>query len=133
MTYDIDEDKLKAEWWHLQETELDYAGIASEWHRRRAEGRIRRVDAAFWVLSCEIERALYLLELLGVDLRHQETGEGDQIRAEVRERAKALTAATNAEEIKAIRKTNIDRYEETVAALAPAFAAALAALASVPP
>ncbi|GAA5909722.1 hypothetical protein JCM5296_005772 [Sporobolomyces johnsonii] len=123
--YDIDQEKLKVEYSHLKE-KLDHAEFASQWERQQWSSR---VDSAYRTLHSDLERALYLLELLGVDLREEGLAEyltSIELGSEICEVADALDATTNAEEVAAIRKTSSDRFNETVASLAPAFAATLA-------
>ncbi|GAA5871358.1 hypothetical protein JCM1840_004422 [Sporobolomyces johnsonii] len=125
MSYEIDQEKLTVDYSHLKE-KLERAECASPWQRKRWSWR---VNTAYLRLKSDIERALYLLELLGVNLCDEDLVEyltEIGLDTEICEVADALDATTNAEEVAAIRKTSSERFNETVASLAPAFAATLA-------
>ncbi|GAA5863490.1 hypothetical protein JCM1840_000040, partial [Sporobolomyces johnsonii] len=129
-SYNVDQEKLKVEYSQLKE-KLNPAEFVGQGERQWwAERWNDRVDSAYEVVHDDLSRALYLLEeLFGVDLSQEGLSESliySDLATEIDEVADALDAATNAEELAAIRKTSSARFNETAASLSPAFDATLA-------
>ncbi|GAA5886930.1 hypothetical protein JCM5296_005196 [Sporobolomyces johnsonii] len=123
-SYDVDQEKLKVEYSQLKEklNPAEFAGQVERW--LWAEGWNERVDCAYEVVHYDLNRALYLLnESFGVCLHEEDVVKSlidSELAMEISEVSDALDAATNAEELAAIRETS------SAAALSPAFAATLA-------
>ncbi|GAA5871397.1 hypothetical protein JCM1840_004432 [Sporobolomyces johnsonii] len=148
MSYEVDQEKLEVEYSHLKHkldlevessrwkkefdpAKLDLAKFTDQWRRSvSAQDWRDMVDDAYSQLNDDLTRALYILELLGVDPGDETPWHQDltspEVDTEICEVGAALDAAASAEEIAAIRKTSADRFNETLASLAPAFAATLA-------
>ncbi|GAA5904899.1 hypothetical protein JCM5296_006138 [Sporobolomyces johnsonii] len=143
MSYEVDQEKLEVEYSLLKEKldlkdeysdrkeDFDPAKFIDRWRRSvSAQDWRDRVDDAYSQLSDDLTRALYILKLLGVDPGDESTWHQDltnpEVDTEICEVGAALDAAASAEEIAAIRKTSAERFNETLASLAPAFAATLA-------
>ncbi|GAA5867765.1 hypothetical protein JCM1840_006685 [Sporobolomyces johnsonii] len=141
-SYDVDQEKLKVEYSQLKEKlKVEYSQLMEKLNPAEFAGRMRerwlwaegwneRVDCAYEVVHYDLNRALYLLnESFGVCLHEEDVVKSlidSELAMEISEVSDALDAATNAEELAAIRKISSDRFNETAAALSPAFAATLA-------